>query len=327
MSIESYKHVKRFINNGLGRLFGLEIQLVKYHPPNTKARDSLKPFFTELGWSKAIKLEYGVFDIEYGELFVFHDSGLFSCLSVTLWCICDLLALGYMPRKINFSGTFSAYKDALDVDIYSRLFETNIDENFISEILKNPKSRFKRFDHHGDYGGFDSELHSLLVRTYLQLNETVVGRAQLMRSRYIIPEQRYVGVCIRGTDKSVEVPPTDSALYIEITESLLSRGLVDRILIQTDQAQICNLFKGYFGSICDVIEDLPRTNGRIVVHKSKELDGQRVDFARNMLAAVSIISTMPYVVTHSGNVGAWIVLMRGSSENVWQATKDGIVQQ
>ena len=323
----SKKTPKQIINLTIGRLFGVEIELRKHFPTNNKASDVLKPLFSDIQWTNALKLEHGIYEPESGELFIFHDTGLFSCLSVTLWCLCDLISAGYVPKKVNFSGTLTAYKDAPGLDVYPELFETVLSESVRKEILQLSKGRSQRFNHHGNYKTLDCEWLSLLARTYLNINSSVNEHTQLLRTRNIVPGKRYVGVWYRGTDKSIEVMPTDSSFYIEATERLLEKRLVDRILIQTDQAQVCDLFKRYFGDICDFIDELPRTEGSTAFHRSDEINGQRADHATNMLAAVSIIASMPYVISYTGNIGAWIVLMRGSSQNVWQATPDGIVEQ
>lgn len=287
----------------------------------------LKALFPDRDLRKAIKLEYGVFDREREELLVLHDAGFFSCVSVTVWSICELLAAGHVPKAINFTGTLSLFKDGSVADVYPDFFEMDLSTAAIDEMLQYEPSRFKRFDHHGDYNDLDHELLSLLIRTYLQLNPIVTERADLLRLRYLVPDRRYVGVCIRGTDKALEVPPTDSSFYVEAVDQLLERDQVDRVLIQTDQAQVCELFRSYFNDKCDVFENLPRTTGRVAIHHLPETrDGRGGELAKNMLAAVSTISTMRHIVTHTGNIGAWIVLMRGSSTHVRQATPDGIVE-
>ncbi len=37
-----------------------------------------------------------------------------------------------------------------------------------------------------------------------------------------------------------------------------------------------------------------------------------------MMAAAIILSRCAYVITHTGNVGAWIAIYRGTSKNLYQ---------
>jgi hypothetical protein len=246
-------------------------------------------------------------------------------LSVTLWSIAELISRGHVPAKINFSATLTAYSDSPGKDGYVDLFSPADVDGLTAGLPAIPMSHWTRFDHHGLYTDLNFASLNLLLATYFRPTPAISLRAGDFRQSFLQPDKQYVGVCIRGTDKAVEVPHVDSSLYIEQAENLLASGQAERVLIQTDQVQICDLFMGYFRGRCDVIDAIPRTRGTTVVHRSAEVKGSRLDFAKNMIAAVSILSELPHVITHTGNVGAWIALMRGSCENLWQATAKGMI--
>lgn len=285
----------------------------------------LRPLVPDRDWRQTITLPYGVYDPDREELFVVQYAGLFSCLSVTLWCICDLLAAGHVPKAVNFTATLASYKDEPDVDVYPDLFETQLSTEVVEALSRLPAQRLEHFDHHGDYRALDLEVLALLVRTYLRANSTVTDRADRLRERWLVPDQRYVGVCVRGTDKARELPLTDTSLYVDVVGRLLADEAVDRVLIQTDQSQVCDLFRRCFDDRCDVLEEIPRTRGRVAMHNLAQTHGDRTESARDMMAAVSILSTMTEVVTYTGNIGTWIVLLRESTTGVHQATPEGIV--
>ena len=320
--------LKQRINQSLGELLGLQVKTLKYEPPIKKDKYAIRDQFGKSKQKNLIELEYGIFDQDQGEFFLSHDAGLFSCLSVTLWSICDLLDAGYTPRKVNFRNSLTAYQDAPNMgDPYAQMFNISVVKDGMSGSHTQHAPKYDRFDHHAPYRKLDFEALKPLVEHYFSPIQSILDRIQTFHSQYLVAGQRYVGVCIRGTDKGTEVPHTDSSFYIERAEALLDKGLVDRVFIQTDQAQIYDSFKHRFQGICDAVEDLPRTGGKVVIHNTAAVEGRRITFAQDMLAVVTMMSAMPYVITHTGNVGAWITLMRGNAHHVWQATAAGIVAQ
>ena len=321
--------LKQLFNQCLGQVLGIQVQFGKYAPASKANKYAIRDQFETSRQKDLIELEYGVFDPVNGEFFLSHDTGLFSCLSVTLWSLSDLLDAGHIPRKINFQNSLSAYQDEPHTDDpFLMLFRPPANQNAHGIITAGEHTRrIGRFGHHLPYAALDYAALAPLLANFFSPTQQIVDRQENFRSRYLVAGQRYIGVCIRGTDKGTEVPHTDSSLYIERADALLSQGLADRVFIQTDQVQIYDIFKHRFEGICDAVEDLPRTSGMVVMHKTAAVHGQRIIFAQDMIAAVSMIANMPHVITHTGNIGAWISLMRGNATNVWQATAAGIVNQ
>ncbi|MEQ8717520.1 MAG: hypothetical protein RIE08_07895 [Acidimicrobiales bacterium] len=309
----------RLVNGILRRAVEIEAR------PVDVPRRRHERFLPRSVWRRAIKLEYGVYDEGSGTLHVVHDYGLFSCLSVTLWSLADLFRDGHVPRRLNLDRTLGAFRDPGRDTTGSVLFTTDVDPVGLDRLKEMQPSRLVRFDHHGDYGQFDFEVLTALRETYLAVSPAVLERAAELEREFLVAGARYGAVCIRGTDKAREVIPLDSALYVEAARSLLDEGAVDRILIQTDQAQIARLFEREFAGRCDRFTVLPVTETLQGIHLSTAVDGRRLEFARDMVAAVMVIAGMPRVITHTGNVGAWTTLFRGSGEGVIQATPRGFV--
>ncbi len=66
---------------------------------------------------------------------------------------------------------------------------------------------------------------------------------------------------------------------------------------------------------------MPVTAGDIAVHhvlKQPALRPERRLLARRLVAAIRILAGCRYLITHSGNVGLWLALLRGSAEGLWQ---------
>lgn len=309
----------RLVNGILRRAVEVEVR------PVDIPRRRHERFLPRSAWRSAVKLPYGVFDPRSGTLHVVHDAGLFSCLSVTLWSLADLLRDGHVPRRLNLDRTLRAFRDQAQDDIQAALFTTVVDPAGLARLGEMDSSRLVRFDHHGDYRDLDFEVLTALRETYLPVSPAVLERAAELERDFLVAGARYGAVCIRGTDKATEVVPLDSALYVEAARSLLDEGIVDRILIQTDQAQIARLFEREFAGRCDRFTVLPVTETLQGIHLSTAVDGRRLEFARDMLAAVMLIAAMPRVITHTGNVGAWTTLFRGSGVGVIQATPTGFV--
>lgn len=270
-----------------------------------------------------LELRYAVYDLDSATLYTVHNAGLFSNLSVTMWSIADLIGLGHVPERIDFGLGFDAYKDEPHADIAPDLFEP-VDPAGRARIAAMSADAFGRFGHHGPYEALDLETLGLLRATYLRPNGAVAARSDELRRRYLDPDARYVGAWIRGTDKWSEVAPVDSAVYIDTVEAMLDAGEVDRVLVQTDQAQIRDVVTTWFEGRCDVFSALPVTSGATAIFDTDIDDGRRVDSAVDLLATAAVVADMERVVTATSNIGAWLVLLRGTVAGVHQA-RDGLL--
>ena len=320
------KRLKDGINRGLRAATGFELMLVKSRRGGCSTHPYMAQLLREHSADDLLKLEYGIFNTKTGTFHLLHDAGLFSCLTASLWSISDLLRTGFAPQAVSFRGSCNAFKDRPDSDPFLDFFAPAV--SAASTVTTTPKlhlDRLGRFDFHGDYRRIDHEVLQPLVHRFFKPTSQVEARAAEFRQRWLQPSASYVAVWIRGTDKSAEVTPLDSSIYIEAAQRMLDDGRADRVLIQTDQAQIYKLFKGYFGNVCDAIEDLSRTEGRTGIHQTNDMAGRRLGFGVDLLAAVQLIAELPLVVTHTGNIGSWLCLRRGHGRGMWQARPVGLL--
>lgn len=318
---------KRLVQKAVARSFGVEVSLRRHHPKLRDGIDTLRAAIGEAAWERALELEFGVFDPEESILFVTHDAGLYGCLSVALWSLCDLLSHGHAPLRLDFSNSLSAYTDQSGTDPYALLFDGNPPQQRVQLLLERAPANFNRFDHHGSYSDLDCPTLRCLIDCYFQPSEDTRARIATTRATYLKPGKRYAGVWFRGTDKSTEVLPTDSSMYIDVVDRMLSEGQAERVLIQTDQQQVCDLFTRVFAGACDVIESLSRTSGQHGIHKAGLIEGERLNHARDMIAAATLVSGMDQIVTYTGNIGAWLAMMRGHTRGIWQARAGSIDAQ
>jgi hypothetical protein len=137
-----------------------------------------------------------------------------------------------------------------------------------------------------------------------------------------VSSERSIAIYYRGTDKSTEVGLAPVSEYIQAANDILQKSAEDlEIIIQTDQEQVRDAILAHFGQRCRFFKDLPVTRGSTAIHHLKfgeEIMMSREDFAKKMIAATIILSRCAYVITATGNVGAWISIYRGTASNLYQ---------
>lgn len=181
-----------------------------------------------------------------------------------------------------------------------------------------------RHDHHGVYRNYDFDSYNSFIQRYFNLNESILEIQSRLIRKYGINLEKTVAVCYRGTDKFVEVKLSDPRNYVACAENLLRQIPGARILIQTDQKQVRDLFTGYFGDNCFYLEEMPVNEGNVAVHNIlKQLQISAFDFGKMVLATTYLLSRCRVVVNHTGNVAAWICLFRGNAESIVQFDKEG----
>ena len=93
--------------------------------------------------------------------------------------------------------------------------------------------------------------------------------------------------------------------------------------MQTDQEQFLDYCKDKFN--CISIDEIPRTTkkgkGTNIMYLIES--DKKEKLAVNFLAAALIISSCKFIINHTGNVGRWITLYRGSAKNTIQVGTKG----
>ena len=251
-------------------------------------------------------------------------NGFFSILTVYFWAIVELYNQKMRPKNIDFSDEFIAYKRQNDIqnqlDVYSCYFngDANKDIEGIEEGITLTKH-----DHHGIYKNYDFVHYNLLVQRYFTLSDRVLEIQDFLIEKYQIDFSKTIAVCYRGTDKFVEVTLADPQLYLQMAEELLKEDPDRRILIQTDQEQVRDLFVDRFKNKCFFLEEMPATKGDIAIHANTSLALDRLEFGEMLLATTHLLSRCDLVVNHTGNMAAWICLFRGNAEGIFQFDREG----
>ena len=269
---------------------------------------------------------------EAATLYCGWNSGFFSNCTVTLWSLLWLVSHDLPVRRIDFSKAFSWYRDKEEsesaTDLYPSFFKLNHAK--IGRARRDLSHRFNlgrltRPHQHDVYRFIDYSLCQSFVEAFFDLSDAVKSIVTELENRYQLRYEKLVGACYRGTDKGKEVTIADPKRYLEISRKLAEGTHRPTILIQTDEAEVRDLFMGAFGRRCVFFDEMPTSGGGVVVHKlsTKTLGGNRVRWAQTLLAVTHILSRCRQIVNHTGNMALWICLLRGNAEGVVQFGADG----
>lgn len=254
-----------------------------------------------------------------------HDAGFFSNCSTILQGIVDLWELGIAVREIDARGSFRFYRgEGAETDPFATCFrlDASVALPDCLEVLPDVRKAFRAsYANYTEYRGLSFDrLAPFLRRYFAPAREAAEVESALMR-RHGVDLSRTIGLCYRGTDKSREIEPAPVADYLAQAERLLARDGRLRLLVQTDQLQVRDALLQHFGERAFCFPELPVTAGSKAVHhvlRDPAMLAERLLLARRLVAAVRILAGCRYLVTHSGNVGLWLALLRGRAEGLWQ---------
>jgi len=265
----------------------------------------------------------GFYDTRDATLVCCHDSGFFSICSVALRNIAEVLKrTGELPRRIDFSRTFRAFRNAEQargaVDLYPAFFSP--DPAAAAAVRRLPRVR-----HHGLYRWIDYPAFAPVMRRYFQPSAHARAIQDRWIARYGIEPDRTIAVLYRGTDKHTEVAVARPEAYVEQVRAILGRHPDFRILVQTDERAVRDVFVATFGSRCFFIEDMPVSDGGRVVHDLDDatLGIDRGEWGVMLVAVTELLSRMAHVVNHTGNMAVWVCLWRGHCRGVVQFAQSG----
>jgi hypothetical protein len=266
----------------------------------------------------------GLYSVHDRTLFCGHQSGFFSTCSVTLWQIAEVLErTGELPRRIDFSRAFRWFRNAAQTrdasDMYPLFFSPGA-VDATRGLTWLPRVRY-----HGLYCWIEYRRFGLIMRRYFQPSEKARAFQTQWIARYDINLARTIAVVYRGTDKSTELTLASPQAYVEEARKILERHPDFRILIQTDELAVRDLFVEDFGSRCFFIEDLPVSRYGVVVHELDDatLQRDRGEFGVMLVAVTELLSRAAFVVNHTGNLALWVCLWRGHSRGLVQFDSTG----
>jgi hypothetical protein len=270
---------------------------------------------TQFGFVANIERDGGGVSCDY---FSLHDAGLYSNVTTALHDVLVLHHAGVTVRRIDFSAGMTFFKDNIGKDVYPLFFEASRGQaaELSGDLI------FDAYDVHKVYKHLPLQALSKAAGVLFKPSSRVFNVAREIVKAAGVEPTRTIAICYRGTNKSKEVSLAPIDDYIAVAENIAKGAATNfDILIQTDQAQARQAIMDRFGQRVRFFEDLPVTEGSAPIHKlnfGTEVRLTRERFAICMMAAVVVISQCAYVVTHSGNISAWIAILRGSTHNLYQ---------
>lgn len=263
------------------------------------------------------------YSLEDEALYCGWNAGFFSNCSITLRSLIELFNRGISPKKIDFSNSFQSYKtkDQLDqsLDLFPFYFSVDINRKIpVNCKIRKPLT-------HGVYKNLDYNSFNPFFHRYFGLSDHILKIQNMLVEKYKFDPTKTIAVVYRGTDKYQEVMLASPQLYLDKAEALLKQNTNFKILIQTDQKQVRDLFVNHFKEKCLTFEEMSVTEGSTGLHLLDEncLGLNKFEFGKMILAVTHIISKCQIVVNHTGNMALWTCLFRGSANNMLQFDRKG----
>jgi hypothetical protein len=253
-------------------------------------------------------------DLNHRQLRIIHSSGFFSNCSVTLNA---LTAVGLDATKVKVIWPFqNEWRSPVNdgIDLFSQYFSPQT-LTTQSDVRQAPE-----LDHHGIYADIPYKNVSPYVSTFFALNPNIRSRVESFVKKYQIDYSRTIGLCFRGTDKWIETGSVAPGWFFSKARRLLAEDRSLRLLIQTDVAFIRKTYSAEFGNRAFFIEEMPVTDSGICVQQLpiSERRISNFDLGANLLAVAQILSQCRYLISHTGNVGFWLYLLRGNAVGTCQ---------
>jgi hypothetical protein len=214
---------------------------------------------------------------------------------------------------VNWS-TQKRYKDQLGKDLFELYFHPNPNVDLQSLV------KISLIDQHRIYEDLDFEKLSPYIENYFLPSDIVRVKQEEFVRKYSIDYENTIGLCYRGTDKWLEIAQIQPEYYVQGVKRLIKREPSLRIMIQTDQEQIRNHFVSVLGKRAFFLSELPVSSSAIGVHNMSDSERGISNFENDqrLLAAVNILSKCKYTITHTGSIGLWTYLFRGTPRNACQ---------
>ena len=278
----------------------------------------VNPFFNLVSGTKAAGYLPGISfaEIEDEKLRILHSHGFFSNCSVGVYCIIEYMKRFNRCPAVDWSRTFSLYKDDRSENVYENLFSYNesamVDPHDFLNFSFNFLSSL-------DYSSVENyEKIGPLIRKWFSPSDEIGTIEQRIMEKYSIELDKTLCAYYRGSDKWLEVKlPPFKDFSKEVRDVLSRNSHLTTLLIQSDQQQFIDYCFSEFSELNLVfIDENPTTRGKRGIHRSTKVN--RLHDMKIFLATVLIMSKCAFVVNTTSNVSRWIYLYRGNSDNTKQ---------
>ena len=256
------------------------------------------------------------YDDRTGKLTITRNSGFFALCTITLNALSNFCP---NQRRVNvawdpqYSWTWSDGNQS-GTNLFELYFEPNSDLDVKSLVKFSPVSQYDIYE--------DLNFKQLTpyVRSYFVPSARVRGKQEEFLRKYGIEYENTIGLCYRATDKWWEIAQIQPDYYVQEAKRLVAKNETLRVLVQTDQRQVRDFCVRELGERAFFLAEMPVTRSTVGVHRLSESERgiSNFELGVRILAAVNILANCKYLITHTGSVGLWTCLYRGTARNTCQ---------
>ena len=153
-----------------------------------------------------------------------------------------------------------------------------------------------------------------------------MDKVDVLKTKYALDPDKMISVLYRGTDKSTELVLAHPQDYLIVTQRLLEKNPDFKVLLQTDQTQVIQMFVEALGDKVVFFEETPSTTSNSVIWNLMEKNGaDSIEWSQWFDAALRCVSDCRYMINHTGNVAFFANLYRGSLDGVYQFDELGAI--
>ncbi len=260
--------------------------------------------------------EYWYLDRERNqiEIKIEYELGFFGLCTHTLLALTQCY-----PSETYFSVNWPRQNrwrnnDQIGKNLFELYFHPNPDVDLHNLVKVSPTHQ------HLIYEDLDFKKLNLYIQNYFLPSDIVRAKQEEFVHKYNIDYENTIGLSYRGTNKWLEIAQIQQEYYVQEVKRLITKDPSLRILIQTDQEQIRDQFVGALGERAFFLSELPVSSSQIPIHDLSESERgiPNFEWGTRLLAAVSILSKCRYTITHTGSIGLWTYLFRGTPRNACQ---------
>ena len=256
---------------------------------------------------------------EVNELYCLWNCGFYSCETQVFNSLLILLRHGLAPDRIDYSLGYRHFKKDPEKDIYPDFHQIDSSQSldFYTEV-ELPDSNKCQF------GLYNFDVYNQIISRFFGPSNIVKERKDVLIEKYNIDFSKTISVLYRGTDKGTELTLASPQDYMTVVKNILKEHPDFRVLIQTDQTQVIQYFHNELGDKVFWFDETPSTSTSRVIWSLIEDSGRdAIDWSQWFDAALRCTSDCEYAINHTGNVGFWLNLYRGNTDNVYQFNENG----
>ena len=259
---------------------------------------------------------------ELDELYCLWNCGFYSNEFQVFTSLLTLLRHGIVPERIDYSLGFRHFKKNPEQNIYPDFhqIDSSVKMDLFSKVQLPDSNRFQP-------NLYNFSIYSQIRNRFFNPSSIILDKKNFLREKYNIEFEKTISVLYRGTDKGTELRLAYPLDYLYITKQLLADNPNFKVLLQTDQTQVIQMFYDELGDKLITFEETPSTTSNNVIWNLMEKKGvDSIDWSQWFDAALRCVADCKYLINHTGNVAFFANLYRGSLEGVTQFDERGLLK-